>query len=56
MAAWALPLDCQARLPLTVELYQRLIYIAVNYVEKLAAGCEMLLPQKFVVDFSKVNV
>jgi hypothetical protein len=56
MAAWALPLDCQAKLRLTVELYQRLIYIAVNHFEKLAAGCEMTLPQEFVVDFSKVNV
>lgn len=56
MAAWSLPLDVQATLPLTIELYQRLIYIAVNYVEKFSAGCEITLPQNFVVDFSKVNI
>ncbi len=56
MSAWALPLSCQKRLPLTITLCQRLPYVACGVFEGFAAGCEITIPYDFQVDFGTVNV
>lgn len=56
MAAWSLPLSCQQVLTVRATLFQRLMYVASSWAEKMRGGCEMTKPFDCTVDFSAVNV